>query len=95
MIKDLIYAGLGAASIIKENVEKELKNLEDKGKISKDDVKNFVSKLEEKGKDQEQNLKEEIKTHVKEIIDELGLVTQDDLEKLKADLLIEISRNKK
>lgn len=95
MLKDLIYAGFGAASIIKENVDKELKNLEEKGKINKDDIKSFVSSLEEKGKEQDEKIKEQIKTHVKEIIHELGLATQDDLEKMKADLLIEISRNQK
>ena len=95
MLKDLIYAGLGAASIIKENVEKELSNLEEKGKISKDDVKSFVSSLEQKGKEHDEKIKEQIKANLKEIIDELGLVTKDDLDKFKNELLEQLNRDKK
>jgi len=79
-------ASLGAAHTIKEQVEKDLKKLEEEGKLSKEDFKTFISSLEEKGKIEEENVKEHIKSHLKELVEELGLVTKEDLEKLKEEL---------
>ena len=42
MLKDLIYAGIGAASVLKEKVEAEVKKLEDEGKIKTTDAKSFL-----------------------------------------------------
>ena len=42
--------------------------------------------LEQKGKDSDAKFKEELKATIKEIIDDLGLATKEDLEKLKEDL---------
>jgi len=86
MLKDIIYTGVGAATIFKEKVEEELKKLEEKGKIKTDDAKSFLESIEQKGKEEEQKAKEELKSTLKEIIDELGLATKADLEKLKEEL---------
>jgi polyhydroxyalkanoate synthesis regulator phasin len=86
MLKDLIYAGIGAASILKEKVEAEVKKLEDEGKIKTTDAKSFLESIEKKGKEEDDKFKEKLKSTLKEIIDELGLATKVDLEKLKEDL---------
>ncbi|MFK2821625.1 hypothetical protein [Arcobacter sp. YIC-80] len=86
MLKELIFTGLGATAVIKEKVEDELKKLEEKGKIDSSDVKGFIESLEKKGQDEEEKFKKQIKDSLKEAIDELGLVTKKDLEKLKKDL---------
>lgn len=86
MLKDLIFTGLGGALIFKEKIEEELKKLEEKGKLDTKDVKSFLESLEKKGKESDEKLKEELKTTMKEIIDELGIATKDDLQKLKEDL---------
>lgn len=86
MIKDLLYTGMGAAVVIKEKVESELKVLEEKGKIKTDDAKSFLDSIEQKGKDEEQKAKEQMKKMLKEVVDELGLATKEDLEKLKGSL---------
>lgn len=86
MLKELLNTGLGAAAVIKEKVEEEIKTLEEKGKLKKDDAKSFIEKLESKGKEEEQRAKDEIKKILKECIDELGLATKADIEKLKEDL---------
>jgi polyhydroxyalkanoate synthesis regulator phasin len=74
MLKELIFTGLGGALVLKEKIEDELKKLEEKGK------------LEQKGKESDEKFKAELKSTMKEIIDELGLATKEDLEKLKEDL---------
>lgn len=86
MLKDLIYTGIGAMSVLKEKVEAEVKKLEDEGKLKTTDAKSFLESIEKKGKEEDDKLKEKLKSTLKEIIDELGLATKADLEKLKEDL---------
>lgn len=86
MLKDLLYTGIGAAVVLKERVEAEVKKLQDEGKIKTDDAKSFLNSIEAKGKEEEQRIKEQFKSALKEVIDELGVATKADLEKLKEDL---------
>lgn len=86
MLKELVYTGIGVAEYFKEKAHEELKKLEEKGKIDTKDVKSFLESLEQKGKQSDEKFKEDLKKHIKEIIDELGLATKDDLEKLKEEL---------
>ena len=86
MLKELIFTGLGGALVLKEKIEDELKKLEDKGKIDTKDVKSFLESLEQKGKESDEKFKAELKSTLKDIIDELGLATKDDLQKLKEEL---------
>ena len=86
MIKELIFTGLGGALVLKEKIEEELNKLEEKGKLDTKDVKSFLESLEQKGKESDEKFKSELKSTIKEIIDELGLATKEDLEKLKEDL---------
>ena len=86
MLKELIFTGLGGALILKEKIEEELNKLEEKGKLDTKDVKSFLESLEQKGKESDGKFKAELKSIIKEIIDELGLATKEDLEKLKEDL---------
>lgn len=86
MFKDLIYTGIGAVAILKEKVEAEVKKLEEEGKLKTTDAKSFLESIETKGKEEEAKLKEQLKSALKEVIDELGLATKADLEKLKEDL---------
>ena len=86
MLKELIFTGLGGALVLKEKIEDELKKLEEKGKLDTKDVKSFLESLEQKGKESDEKFKAELKSALKEIIDELGLATKEDLQKLKEDL---------
>ena len=86
MLKELIFTGLGGALVLKEKIEDELKKLEEKGKLDTKDVKSCLESLEQKGKESDEKFKAELKSTIKEIIDELGLATKEDLEKLKEDL---------
>ncbi|MBA3027007.1 MAG: hypothetical protein FP820_11490 [Sulfurimonas sp.] len=86
MLKDLIYTGIGAVAVLKEKVEAEVKKLEAEGKLKTTDAKSFLESIETKGKEEEAKFKEQLKTTLKEVIDELGLATKEDLQKLKEDL---------
>jgi polyhydroxyalkanoate synthesis regulator phasin len=86
MLKDLLYTGIGAVAVLKERVEDELKKLEEQGKIKKDDAKSFIETITKKGEEEDEKLKAKIKETLKEIIDELGLATKEDIAKLKDEL---------
>lgn len=86
MLDKLLYTGLGFGAALKEKVESEIKTLEEKGKIKTDDAKSFLESIEKKGKEEDERVKGEVKKALKEIIDELGLATKADIEKLKEDL---------
>jgi len=86
MIKDILYTGIGAAVALKEKVESEVQKLEDEGKIKKADAKSFLESIEEKGKAEEEKFKTNLKSTLKEVLDELGVATKKDIEKLKEDL---------
>ncbi len=83
MLKELLYTGMGGALLLKEKVEEELKKLEEKGKISTTDTKSFLESLKTKGEEEEKRLKEEIKSAIREVIEELGIATKQDIEALK------------
>ena len=83
MLKDILYTGLGMGVVLKEKVESEIKKLEEEGKLKKDDAASLVESLSSKGKEEEERIKELFKASIKEVIDELGLATKEDIEKLK------------
>ncbi len=83
MIHQLVYALLGGGVLVKEKIEEELKKLEDKGQISTTDAKTFLANLQTKGEDEEQRLKELLKSAIREVIDDIGLATKQDIQSLK------------
>ncbi|MFK5882119.1 MAG: hypothetical protein QM482_07875 [Sulfurospirillum sp.] len=86
MLKSMLYAGLGAATIMKESIKEEVDKLEKKGKLKTDDAKSFLESLEKRGEEENDKLQELFKKAIKDVIDELGLATKKDIEKLKEDL---------
>lgn len=86
MLENVLYTALGASRMVRKNIKKELKSFEEKGLLKKDDVKSFIKKLEENGKVEDKKLKKEMKSMIKEIIDDLGIATKEDLSKLKDEL---------
>ncbi len=86
MIKDMLYAGLGAASLIRESVQSEVKKLQQNGKLKADDAKSFLESLEKRGEEEDKRVKDLFKKALKEVVEELGLATKEDIEKLKESL---------
>ncbi len=83
MLKDILYTGLGMGVLLKEKVENEIQKLEDEGKLKKDDAASLLDSLSTKGQDEEKRIKEIFKKSIKEVIDELGLATKEDIANLK------------
>jgi polyhydroxyalkanoate synthesis regulator phasin len=86
MLKEAIFTAIGAGAILKEKVEEEIQKLEENGKIKADDAKSFLKSIEERGKEEDDKIKQKVKETIKEVFDELGVATKDDLEKLREEL---------
>lgn len=84
MLQEMVYTGIGAMALMREKVQEEMKTLEEKGKIKSEDAKSFLKSIEERGKEEDERIKNRVKSMIKEVIDELGLVTKEDLQKAMA-----------
>jgi polyhydroxyalkanoate synthesis regulator phasin len=83
MLKNMVYAGIGAAFLTKEKIEELKGDLIDKGKISQEEGKEFVDDLlrrSEKAKDQ---LDLWINKRVEDRVNQLNLATKDEVGELR------------
>ncbi|NLY03242.1 MAG: hypothetical protein GXZ15_00095 [Campylobacter sp.] len=83
MLRDLLYISAGAGLEIKDRVLKELKALEDIGKISKDDSKTFLKGLYDRGENMHNEHMDEFKECLKQALGELNLATKDDIDRIE------------
>ena len=67
-------------------MEEELNKLVEKGKLSKEDAQKLVEKAKKRGKEEEERAKEELKSVIKDVAEEMGLATKKDIEALKKSL---------
>lgn len=86
MLKDLVYLGLGTALLAKEKVETQMEELVKEGKLAKEDAQNILDKAKVKAEAAETEAKERLKSAIKEVLDELGVATKEDIEALKEKL---------
>ncbi|MGM0533625.1 MAG: hypothetical protein ACQERK_03910 [Campylobacterota bacterium] len=83
MLKNLMYTSMGAALLAKERVYRELEGCREKNRESKEKARRLYEQMEQKGKEHEAEFKDELKSMIKEVIDETGLATKKDLQDLK------------
>lgn len=85
-VKDFFYLGAGMFQMAKEKFEKDLEELQEKGKLSKADLDEFIEKSKSRGEEEEKEFKEKLKSIIKDVMDDLGVATKDDIEQLKKEL---------
>nr|WP_320011729.1 hypothetical protein [uncultured Desulfobulbus sp.] len=83
MLRNVVYAGIGAAFLTKEKVEDLSSELIEKGKMSKEEGKQFVDELVEKSEKAKDQLDLWINKQVEDRINQLNLVTKDEVAELK------------
>lgn len=82
MLKEVLYTGIGIGAFVKEKVEKEVKALEERGKLESEEAKKFIQSLQERGEEEDKKMRENLKSILKEVISELDLATKADIEAL-------------
>jgi polyhydroxyalkanoate synthesis regulator phasin len=82
-MKEILYAGLGGALLLKEKIEDELEKVQEKGRLSKEEAKTFMENIQQRGEEAYDQQYDQLKSMLREIVDELGLATKADIEALK------------
>lgn len=85
-LEQLFYVALGGALAAKEQIEKNSEELRDWQGKAETSGRTFLDELAEKGAEEKDSLRQTLKGLLKEVIDELGLATKEDLDQLKKDL---------
>lgn len=83
LLKNVVYAGMGAAFLTKEKIEELKGELVEKGKISKEEGKQFVDDLVKKSENAKDQLDLWVTRRVEERIDKLNLATSDEVADLR------------
>lgn len=83
LLKNVLYAGVGAAFLTKEKIEDLKGELIEKGKISSEEGKQFVDDLMVKSERAKDELELWINQRVEERIKKLNVATRDEVADLK------------
>lgn len=77
-----ILAGIGLLSMTREKAQKVIDDLSHEGEVQKSEVKQWVDKLSDRGEEERQALRKLIRDEMKKVLDEMGLATKEDVQKL-------------
>jgi len=83
LVKKAMFAGVGAAVITKDKVEKTLQEMVEKGKMSADEAKDLTGKILEAGEKETEQARNEASRLFTEMLNRAQVVTQDQLEALE------------
>lgn len=83
LLNQFISLGVGAAVFSKEQIERSVEDLVRKGEISIGDSRELVERLIEKGSKMREEMDSIIASKVSQTLDQLHLVSKDELRKLE------------
>lgn len=83
MLKNVLYAGIGAAFLTKEKIEEIQAELIEKGKMSQEEGRQFVDDLLRKSEKAKDQLDLWLNKRVEERVQQLNLATKDELADLQ------------
>lgn len=83
LFKQIFTLGLGAAVITKEQIEKRVEALVQRGEISKNDSKELIQQWVEKGEEARQEIDDIVKTRVNQALTSLNMVTKEEFQELE------------
>lgn len=85
-LEQLFYAAIGSALCAKEKIEDSNGELKAYQQQAEEVGRKWLDGMSERGSGEKERIKGEIKSLLKEVIDELGLATKEDLQQLKKEL---------
>ncbi len=75
-------AGLGLLSMTREKAQEIIDDLSHEGEVQKSEVKQWVDQLSNRGEEERQALRKLIRDEMKKVMDDMGLATKEDIQKL-------------
>ncbi len=85
-LEQLFFATLGGALAVKEKIEANSEELKAWQEKSEENARACFDEMAERGEKEKDHFRNMFKDILKEVIDELGLATKADLDKLKKEL---------
>lgn len=83
LVKKAMFAGVGAAVLTKDKVEKSLQEMVDKGKMTADEARDLSGKILEAGEKETEQARNEASKLFTDMLNRAQVVTQDQLEALE------------
>ena len=75
-------AGIGLLSMTREKAQQIIEVLSHEGEVQKSEVTRWVDQLSNRGEEERQALRKLIRDEMKKVMDEMGLATKEDIQKL-------------
>jgi polyhydroxyalkanoate synthesis regulator phasin len=75
--------GIGLLSMTREKAQQVIEELSHEGEVQKGEMKQWVDQLSDRGEEERQALRKVIRDEVKKVLDEMGLATKEDIQKLR------------
>lgn len=75
-------AGIGLLSMSREKAQKIIEDLSREGDLQKSEIKQWVDQLADRGEEEQQALRKLIRDEMKKVMDDMGLATKEDIQKL-------------
>lgn len=75
-------AGIGLLSMTHEKAQEIFEELTDKGEFQKGEAKQWIDQLSARGEEERQTLRKLVREEMKKVLDEMGLATKEDIQKL-------------
>ena len=76
-------AGIGLLSMTREKAQQVIEELTHEGELQKNEVKEWVDQLSDRGEEERQALRKLLRDEMKKVLDEMGLATKEDIQKLR------------
>jgi len=83
LIEKVVMTTIGVAAITQKKAEELVAEMKDKYKMSEDEGKNLVERIQSMARENREKVQEMAEAEVKKVVDRLGLVSVDELERLK------------
>jgi len=75
-------AGIGLLSMTREKAQQIIEDLSHEGEVQKSEMKTWVDQLADRGEEEQQALRKLIRDEMKKVMDDMGLATKEDIQKL-------------
>ena len=85
-LEQLFYLVLGGALSVKDKLEKNSEEVSRWQSEAEANARAFLDEISQRGAQEKDHVKDLLREQIREVINELGLVTKADLEELKNDL---------
>ncbi|WP_027389493.1 phasin family protein [Chrysiogenes arsenatis] len=85
-LEDLFLFGLGAALLTKEKIETAVREATNSQAFNREEAEKMIETVIERGKAEKSALHAVVRDAVRSAIDELGIATKEDLERLRDEL---------